>query len=209
MMAGNAVIGAAQKALQAWKNEDRPAVATYTYQAPATYDFPWLSQERGAALALGYVAQAVEIEVDSQTGSISVQRIISAHEAGKAIHPQALTGQVQGGAVQGLGWATLEDFVVQGGWVLSTELSTYLIPTVMDVPAELEALLRPLAARPGAQSAWASCRWQRPRQHAALHGGGYGAADTITQERVAFVTFKKVDYAVIKVLSGRDQLRSS
>ena len=141
MMAGNAIIGAAQAALTAWKNEDRPALATYTYQAPETYDFASLNEQQGATVALGYVAQAVEIEVDSQTGRITVQRIISAHEVGKAIHPQSVTGQVQGGAVQGLGWATLEDFVVQEGRMLSTELSTYLIPTVLDVPAELKAII--------------------------------------------------------------------
>jgi CO/xanthine dehydrogenase Mo-binding subunit len=140
-MAGNALIGAAQAALLAWKNEDRPAIATYTYKAPETYDFPWLSQQQGAALSLGYLAQAAVIELDTQTGQMTVEQIISAHEVGKAIHPQAATGQVQGGAIQGLGWATLEDFALQGSQPLSTELSDYLIPTVLDIPAELEAII--------------------------------------------------------------------
>jgi len=141
MMAGKAVIGAAEAALRAWKNEERPAVATFTYQAPPTRDFSTLSDQTSAAICLGYLAQAVEIEVDGQTGQITVERISSAHDVGKAINPQAVTGQVQGGAVQGLGWATIEDFVVQCGQVLSTELSTYLIPTVLDVPAEFEVIL--------------------------------------------------------------------
>jgi CO/xanthine dehydrogenase Mo-binding subunit len=141
MLAGNAVIGAAQEALLSWNNEDRPAVGQYTYQAPATYGFPSLGQDQGAAQALGYVAQAVQIEVDSQTGRITVEWIVSAHDVGKAIHPQSVSGQVQGGAVQGLGWATLEDFAVHGGWLLSTELSTYLIPTVLDIPADLETII--------------------------------------------------------------------
>ena len=83
----------------------------------------------------------MEIEVDRQTGRISVERIISAHDVGKAINPQAVVGQVQGGAVQGLGWAILEDFVVQRGQVLTTELSTYLIPTVLDIPAGFEVII--------------------------------------------------------------------
>ena len=141
MLAGKAVIGAAEAALLAWKNEERPAVATYTYQAPATRDFSTSSDQKSTAMCLGYLAQAVEIEVDSQTGRITVERIRSAHDVGKAINPQAVAGQVQGGAVQGLGWATIEDFVVQRGQVLSTELSTYLIPTVLDVPAGFEVIL--------------------------------------------------------------------
>ena len=141
MLAGKAVLGAAEAALLAWKNEERPAVATYTYQAPATRDFSTIGDQGSTAFSLGYLAQAVEIEVDSQTGRISVGRISSAHDVGKAINPQAVIGQVQGGAVQGLGWATFEDFVVQSGQVLTTELSTYLIPTVLDVPAEFEVII--------------------------------------------------------------------
>jgi CO/xanthine dehydrogenase Mo-binding subunit len=141
MLAGKAVLGAAEAALQAWKNEQRPAVGTYTYQAPATQDFSALDDQGSSALSLGYLAQAVEIEVDRQTGRITVERICSAHDVGKAINPQAVVGQVQGGAIQGLGWATLEDFIVQRGQVLTTELSSYLIPTVLDIPEDFEVLI--------------------------------------------------------------------
>jgi CO/xanthine dehydrogenase Mo-binding subunit len=87
------------------------------------------------------MAQAVEVEVDGETGQIEVKRLISAHDVGRAINPAGVTGQIEGGAVQGLGWATLENFVTAGGEVLTTELSTYLIPTVLDVPAQLEPLV--------------------------------------------------------------------
>jgi CO/xanthine dehydrogenase Mo-binding subunit len=141
MMVGKAVMGAAEAALLAWEKEDRPATATYTYTAPPTRDFGTLGAEASAAAAIGYLAQAVTIEVDRQTGYIAVEKIISAHEVGKAVNPQALLGQVQGGAIQGLGGAVLEDFVVRGGRLLTTEFSTYLIPTVLDVPADFEAII--------------------------------------------------------------------
>jgi len=141
MLAGQAVIGAAAAALQAWQNEERPAVASYTVQAPATQDFAALQEGGSAALALGYTAQAAIVELDPHTGQLTVQRIISAHDVGKAINPLAVAGQAQGGAIQGLGWATLEHFIVQQGRALTTEYSTYLIPTVLDIPTDFETIV--------------------------------------------------------------------
>ncbi|HJW91923.1 MAG TPA: xanthine dehydrogenase family protein molybdopterin-binding subunit [Anaerolineales bacterium] len=145
LVVGNAALGAAEAALKAWKNEERPATASYTYRAPKTFNFPDLTQAqnatRAATIAVGYVAQAAAIGVDVETGQITIHRLVSAHDVGKAIHPQAVEGQVQGGAIQGLGWATMEDFIVTHGQVLTSELSTYLIPTVLDVPADFETIV--------------------------------------------------------------------
>lgn len=190
MLVGNAVVGAAEAALLAWKNEERPAVATYTYQAPATYDFSTMSDQGSTALSLGYLAQAVEIELDSQTGRISVERISSAHDVGKAINPEAVAGQVQGGAVQGLGWATLEDFIVERGQILTTELSTYLIPTVLDVPAGFDVII---LEHPSSRGPWGAVGVGEmpllavaPAIFAALHdaAGVWCNRVPLTQERV-------------------------
>lgn len=140
-MAGNALRGAAEAAKAAWKNEDRPASAVYTYHAPLT-DEP--DEETGAgnlSFAFAYLAQAVEVEVDTGTGQVAVTRIVAAHDVGKAINPMIVEGQIHGGAIQGLGWATIEDFVTRDGQVLSPNLSTYLIPTIMDVPETFDALI--------------------------------------------------------------------
>ena len=80
-----------------------------------TYGFDALSQHKSASIAMGYAAQAVEIEVDMETGRLVIHRLVSAHDVGKAVNPQAVIGQVEGGAVQGLGWAAFEDFIVRGG----------------------------------------------------------------------------------------------
>jgi CO/xanthine dehydrogenase Mo-binding subunit len=140
-MSGNAVRGAAEKALAAWKNEDRPAVGEFVYLAPKTTP---LDHETGYGkpnFAYGYVAQACQVAVDTETGEIKVERFVSADDVGQAINPQQVTGQIEGGVVQALGYAILEDFKTDKGQVLTDKLSTYLIPTVMDVPDQLDALI--------------------------------------------------------------------
>lgn len=140
-MAGNALRGAAEAARSAWDDEERPADAVYTYHAPLTEE---PDEETGAGnlvFAFAYLAQAVEVEVDTGTGQVAVTRIVAAHDVGKAINPMIVEGQIHGGAIQGLGWATIEDFVTREGRVLSPNLSTYLIPTIMDVPETFDALI--------------------------------------------------------------------
>jgi CO/xanthine dehydrogenase Mo-binding subunit len=140
-MAGNSVYGAAREALKKWEDEDRPAVATYQYLAPKTTDF---DPDTGAStpnFAYGYVAQAVDLEVDTETGQIIVHKIYSTHDVGKAINPDQLIGQIEGGVVQALGYVLLENFIQDGGYVMTDKLSTYLIPTVYDVPEILEPVI--------------------------------------------------------------------
>ncbi len=79
-------------------------------------------------------AHAVEVEVDSETGAITVLRHVACHDVGRAINPQSVEGQVQGGAVMGLGYGLMEEVVVDRGINLSTSLAAYLIPTSLDVP---------------------------------------------------------------------------
>jgi CO/xanthine dehydrogenase Mo-binding subunit len=79
-------------------------------------------------------AHAVEVEVDTETGGVAVVRHVACHDVGRAINPQSVEGQIQGGAVMGLGYGLMEDVVVDRGVNLSTSLATYLIPTALDVP---------------------------------------------------------------------------
>jgi CO/xanthine dehydrogenase Mo-binding subunit len=140
-MAGNAVRGAAAAALEKWRAEERPVVAEHTYLAPKTTPFDPETGYGVPNFAYGYVAQAVEVEVDIETGQLRVLRVVSADDVGKAINPQQVEGQVEGGVAQAVGWATCENFVVAGGRVLTPHLSTYLIPTVADVPERVEVII--------------------------------------------------------------------
>ena len=79
-------------------------------------------------------AHAAEVEVDTETGVVRVLRYAAAHDVGRAINPQSVEGQIEGGAVQGLGYGLMEEVVLEHGINLTTSFSTYLIPTAVDVP---------------------------------------------------------------------------
>jgi CO/xanthine dehydrogenase Mo-binding subunit len=140
-MASHAIFGAAHAALEKWKDEERPARAHYIYRPPPTTA---MHPETGAAdpnITYGYVAQSAEVEVDTETGQVRVLRLVCADDVGKAVNPQQVVGQIEGGVVMGLGWATLENFVQRDGRVLTEHLSTYLIPSVMDIPDVVESVV--------------------------------------------------------------------
>lgn len=140
-MAGNAVKGAAEAALQKWQAEDRPAVAEFTWYAPPTTH---LDPDTGACMpnfAYGYVAESAEISLDTETGFITVNRVVCANDVGKAINPQQVTGQIEGGIVQAHGYTLLENFQTSEGRVLTPYFSNYLIPGVYDVPERVESII--------------------------------------------------------------------
>ncbi len=140
-MAGNAVRGAAREALKQWRSGERPAIAEYTYLAPETTPF---DPETGHGLpnfAYGYVAEAVEVEVDTETGELRIRRVVCADDVGQAVNPQQVEGQIEGGVAQAVGWATCENFITEEGRVLTPHLSTYLIPTIADVPEKVNAVI--------------------------------------------------------------------
>jgi len=140
-MTGNAVIGAAQEALARWREEDRPARATYQYRPPRTTMYDPMTGKSEPNFAYGYVAQAVEVDVDIETGHIYVRRVVSANDVGRAINPELVRGQIEGGVVQAQGYAVMEHLVSIEGQIRNPYLSTYLIPTVMDVPLEVKSVV--------------------------------------------------------------------
>jgi CO/xanthine dehydrogenase Mo-binding subunit len=140
-MAGNAVKGAVETALEKWKAEDRPAIATYQYRPPRTTPFDPQTGKSEPNFAYGYVAQAVTVEVDTETGHVRVLDLISADDVGRAINPQQVQGQIEGAVVQATGYTILENFVQKDGYVQTQHLSTYLIPTILDVPERVSSLI--------------------------------------------------------------------
>ncbi len=140
-MAGNSVYEAGEKALEKWTNEERPVIVTHQYLAPKTTGFDPETGESFPNIAYGYLAQAVELTVDTETGQISVEKIYSTHDVGKAINPEQLRGQIEGCVIQALGYVLTEDFIEEGGYVKTDRLSTYLIPTVQDIPPILEPII--------------------------------------------------------------------
>jgi CO/xanthine dehydrogenase Mo-binding subunit len=67
--------------------------------------------------------------------------VICADDVGKAVNPQQVQGQIEGAVVQAAGYGILENFVQKDGMPLTKTLSTYLIPTVLDVPGRVESVI--------------------------------------------------------------------
>jgi xanthine dehydrogenase YagR molybdenum-binding subunit len=81
-------------------------------------------------------AQFVKVAVDTQTGEVTVQRVITAHDIGRIINPKTTDSQVIGGVTQGIGFALTEQRVIDHrlGKVLNPDLEEYKVPTIADIP---------------------------------------------------------------------------
>jgi CO/xanthine dehydrogenase Mo-binding subunit len=86
-------------------------------------------------------AHAVEVAVDTETGEVTILKSVGCHDVGRAINPAAVDGQIQGGAVQGLGYALIEDLIVKDGRIMTPSLAEYLIPTSRDCPTTRSIIL--------------------------------------------------------------------
>jgi len=80
-------------------------------------------------------AQAAEVKVDRETGTVRIVRFVQAQDVGVALNPMAVEGQIEGGAVQGIGRALSEAVVIQDGQIINPSLTTYLMPLAPDIPA--------------------------------------------------------------------------
>jgi CO/xanthine dehydrogenase Mo-binding subunit len=138
-MAGNSVRGACEEALVKWRAEERPAVATYIYRPPKTTPFDPETGKSEPNFAYGYVSQVAIVEVDTETGFVHLLDLISADDVGKAVNPSQVQGQIEGAVVQASGYAIMENFIQKDGYVQTQHLSTYLIPTVLDIPDQVQS----------------------------------------------------------------------
>jgi CO/xanthine dehydrogenase Mo-binding subunit len=88
-----------------------------------------------------FAAQVVEIEIDERTGKITPLAVWSAHDVGKAINPGAVEGQIEGGVVQGLGFALFEEMVWDSGKLVNPSLMDYKIAGAPDVPLDIHPII--------------------------------------------------------------------
>lgn len=138
---GNAIQEGARKALEMWQNEERPVKLWHTYQPHQTTPPDPVTGQCDPNVAYSYTTQAAEVVVDLETGQVDVERIICAIDVGKAINPQQVVGQIEGGLVQSVGYSVMENFVEKNGKVLTPTLSTYLVPTMADIPLEIKSIV--------------------------------------------------------------------
>jgi CO/xanthine dehydrogenase Mo-binding subunit len=146
LMGGRAVRDAALAAREQWgSTDDYQVKATLQYRPPATTPLDPVTGAGTPNYCYGYAAQAVEVEVNMLTGQVQVLRIISVHDVGKAINRQQVEGQIEGCLAQALGYTLLEHFQVHDGHILTPYFSTYLLPTVLDMPTEIVPIILELA----------------------------------------------------------------
>ena len=81
-----------------------------------------------------FCAQAAEVEVDPETGAVTVKRLVSAHDVGAILNPLMHQGQVEGGVIQGLGYALMEELQTEDGHISTVSFGDYKIPTIADIP---------------------------------------------------------------------------
>jgi xanthine dehydrogenase molybdenum-binding subunit len=103
----------------------------FEYEAPETHP---LGEGGDMHFAFSYAAQAAEVEVNTRTGEVSVLRVIAANDVGCAVNPLGLQGQVEGGVIMGIGNCLTEEFVVDGGIIVTDRLARYRMPGIMLTP---------------------------------------------------------------------------
>jgi CO/xanthine dehydrogenase Mo-binding subunit len=114
-------------------------------------DIEWSDETyRGDAYpAYGWAAAVAAVDVDLDTGAVRVRSVVQANDAGRIVNPMLAEGQVEGGTLQAVGYATLEEMQVDNGRYRNDRLATYLIPTSLDAP-RIETILveRPFSGVP-------------------------------------------------------------
>ena len=83
----------------------------------------------------GYAVHLVDLELDPATGKVEIVRYTAVQDAGKAVHPSYVEGQMQGGVVQGIGWALNEEYFFNDrGQMMNSSFLDYRMPTTLDLP---------------------------------------------------------------------------
>ncbi|HEX5397398.1 MAG TPA: xanthine dehydrogenase family protein molybdopterin-binding subunit [Candidatus Limnocylindria bacterium] len=145
MVVGGLLIKAAGKLrLQVEGRTGRPFADSYADVGPMRVDeqfepYPGVAFDDetytgDAYPAFGWACAVVRVEVDLDTGEVAVRDCVAADEIGRVIHPVLAEGQVEGGTLQAIGYATIEEIKLRDGRYLNDRLATYLIPTALDAP---------------------------------------------------------------------------
>jgi CO/xanthine dehydrogenase Mo-binding subunit/aerobic-type carbon monoxide dehydrogenase small subunit (CoxS/CutS family) len=125
------------QAVQWLIEEGREPRLAYRYHAPATRP---LGQGGDMHFAFGYSAQAAQVAVEEETGAVRVLRIVAACDAGRAINPQGVLGQIEGGLVMGIGTALNEAYRIEEGIPLTRRWRDYKVPLIGQMP-EMEVYI--------------------------------------------------------------------
>lgn len=112
---------------------------TVTFRHPAT-EAPDGDGQGVVHADLAVAAHRAVVDVDPELGLVRVVRVDTAQDVGRALNPEAIRGQIEGGIMQGVGLAIMEELILDNGVIRNATFTDYLLPTVLDAPA-VEALL--------------------------------------------------------------------
>jgi CO/xanthine dehydrogenase Mo-binding subunit len=118
-----------------WLNNLDPAVEGWAKTEPVSWDPKTGLGDVYPVYA--YATHIAEVEVDTVTGETDVIDFVAVHDSGRILNRTLATGQVQGGAAQGIGFALMEEITQRDGYLLVNGLTTYRLPTIRDVPLEM------------------------------------------------------------------------
>jgi CO/xanthine dehydrogenase Mo-binding subunit len=148
---------ALKKTLLAWAEENGMAGASFVeiararaahgevtdtkqYVPPPGIHFDDATYTGAAYPCYGWGACLVDVSVDLDTYEVTIDRCVQAIDVGKAINPSVVKGQIEGGTLQALGWAVLENVIYKDGRVANANMTNCIVPTFADAP-ELETII--------------------------------------------------------------------
>ena len=128
---GGASMTFAELAEECWARNVGTSADGWYAAPPSTFD----ENGQGDAYAVySYATHVAEVSVDVETGRVTVDRVTAVHDVGRVLNPVTLEGQIEGGVLQAVGMALYESMKTEGGSVVTSDFSTYIIPTSLDAP---------------------------------------------------------------------------
>jgi CO/xanthine dehydrogenase Mo-binding subunit len=134
MIVGRLVQDAATDVKERLKREQPPIRVQKSYLQPASLHWDENTYRGDAYPIYAWACTIADVDVDMTTGEVRVTDLVTAVDCGKAIHPVMAEGQIEGGSLQAVGWATIEEIKMKDGGYQNDRLATYLIPTALDAP---------------------------------------------------------------------------
>jgi CO/xanthine dehydrogenase Mo-binding subunit len=134
MIVGRLVQEAATEVKQRLTREKAPLRVEKSYIQPDTIHWDENTYRGDAYPVYAWACTIADVDVDMTTGEVRVTDLVTAVDCGKALHPVMAEGQIEGGCLQAVGWATIEEIKMKDGGYQNDRLATYLIPTTLDAP---------------------------------------------------------------------------
>ncbi len=134
MIVGRLVQEAAAEIKERLKREKTPLRVDKSYIQPDAIHWDETTYRGDAYPVYAWACTIADVDVDMTTGEVRVTDLVTAVDCGKALHPVMAEGQIEGGCLQAVGWATIEEIKMKDGGYQNDRLATYLIPTALDAP---------------------------------------------------------------------------